>query len=133
LHKNSSHYNNCHVITYIFKQAELIYSDGFQENEQSWGKGQNKDKEWVLRVESGNRFALQQCVHLIAILLIYVIYGLSTYEMLKEIDKKKRKLRTRHSAHACVPSYSEGRNWEDHILRPTRSKIPWDPILVNKS
>jgi hypothetical protein len=32
-------------------------------------------------------------------------------------------------AHACNPSYSGGRNWEDGGLRTARAKSSWDPHL----
>jgi hypothetical protein len=34
-------------------------------------------------------------------------------------------------AHACNPSYLEGRYLEDHDLRPTSSKSTQDPISTN--
>jgi hypothetical protein len=36
-------------------------------------------------------------------------------------------------AYACNPSYSGGRDWEDHISRPAWVKSSWDHISTNKT
>jgi hypothetical protein len=41
-----------------------------------------------------------------------------------------RKLGT--GAHACNPSYSEGRDQENHDPKPARTNSSWDPILKKK-
>jgi hypothetical protein len=33
--------------------------------------------------------------------------------------------------HACNPSYSGGRDQENHGLKPARASSSWDPILKN--
>jgi hypothetical protein len=35
-------------------------------------------------------------------------------------------------AHACNPSYSRGRDQEDHDLKPAQANSLWDPISEKK-
>jgi hypothetical protein len=37
------------------------------------------------------------------------------------------------SAYAYNPSFSRGRDWEDHHLRPAWAKSSQDPVLTNKN
>jgi hypothetical protein len=36
-------------------------------------------------------------------------------------------------AHACNPSYSGGRDQEDHVLKPAWANSSWDPIFKKRA
>jgi hypothetical protein len=48
-----------------------------------------------------------------------------------ETNKQKQKHSQALVAHTCNPSYSGGRDQEDHSLKPARANSLRDPILKN--
>jgi hypothetical protein len=61
-----------------------------------------------------------QKIHKLAKVLVWVL-GLFKHETKMSVSQAP-------VSHTCNPSYSGGRDQEDHSLRPARTNSSWDPI-----